>query len=142
MTETLAPSLFHGMDWITQRQSLAYALDTLDRLQAHCLPFLSAPGQFSFDEDGLDPLDGLTAIHEILDDLSMELDAAIADMAPALYADLQTGWSMVEMQGAVSALRRLSDVDQDTCPASLDRRLYATNEWLLRLKVLLKSLDL
>ena len=145
-----AMDVYQGDDWFTYRWAVAQVFDTLDRMREVCghapMPVTEAvrvsgskmPLYEPADEEMLEDMFGCIA--GLCDDLSGELDAALADLFWSTHHATQQRWMGFEIQLHLNSIRQQAyeaRANADLRLAALDQIVALTS----RMRDLLKQID-
>ncbi len=135
--------LYQGRDWTSFRLSVAQVFETLDQMQDFCPP-MSSPGEEDMGEC-------LTALRELNDGLSGEIDSMLADILPQVYQAAVVNqmqhtparWAAVEVRHHLDAARKLLTelARPATTAARREAGLFAASELIGKMKELVRHID-
>ncbi|MFY9287730.1 MAG: hypothetical protein WAO98_04430 [Alphaproteobacteria bacterium] len=116
-----AVEVFQGNNWLTYRWSVAQVFDTLDRMRELCrhtpatmtlLPQAQGMNLPRFDLLEADYSEIYNCLVDLCDDLSGELDAALADLHHHLQQDITHNWMSFEIRLHVAEMRETAVLEQ------------------------------
>lgn len=103
---TSAQDLYQGRDWLTHRRTVAQVFTTLDHLRDLCLQIMmmieAKPSDEKTDKGRIDLFSHILALY---DELTGELDMALADLVPP-QQQAHPFWIGFELQQHLYALRQ------------------------------------